>query len=261
MVKGWQWQKLFGTSSDQIAMWAQMFPDAFNTGVLTKFTPALDIDILHPDAAEAIEELVTERFEEQGYILTRIGKAPKRAVVFRTAAEDVFRKKSIALLAPDGSEGQQLEFLADGEQLAVAGIHPETRRPYSWHGGEPWNIPAAELPYVSADSAQTLIDDAAKLLVEQFGYHIRRATTRQEQGRPATHWRNLVHEGVGEGGRNNALASLAGMLLRRNVDALATLELMFCWNAVRCRPPLDEAEVAGVVNSIALRELNRRRPV
>jgi hypothetical protein len=32
----------------------------------------------------AVEELARERFEERGYVLVRIGKAPKRAVLLRT---------------------------------------------------------------------------------------------------------------------------------------------------------------------------------
>jgi putative DNA primase/helicase len=56
-------------------------------------------------------------------------------------------------------------------------------------------------------------------------------------------WRKLVAEGVGEGRRN---------------DAFVALDLVRCWNAKRCRPPLDEAEVIRTVNSIAARELRRR---
>jgi hypothetical protein len=34
--------------------------------------------------------------------------------------------------------------------------------------------------------------------------------------------------------------------------------MLTAWNATRCRPPLDEAEVASIVDSIAARELKRR---
>jgi len=53
VLKGWQ--KKFDTNADEIAMWAKAWPGADNTGVLTKITPAFDIDILHAEAAEAIE--------------------------------------------------------------------------------------------------------------------------------------------------------------------------------------------------------------
>jgi hypothetical protein len=47
-------------------------------------------------------------------------------------------------------------------------------------------------------------------------------------------------------------------LLRRHVDPLVALEFLTAWNAARCHPPLDTAEVARIVDSIAGRELKRR---
>jgi len=69
-------------------------------------------------------------------------------------------------------------------------------------------------------------------------------------GRPTSHWRRLVREGVSEGERNNMVASLAGHLLRHGVDAAVVMELLLCWNRVRCKPPLVDEEVAAVVESI-----------
>ena len=69
-------------------------------------------------------------------------------------------------------------------------------------------------------------------------------------GHSIDHWRNLVAEGVPEGTRNNTIPSLAGHLLWHGVDPQVTLDLLLCWNRVRCRPPLDHTEVAGVVASI-----------
>jgi hypothetical protein len=45
--------------------------------------------------------------------------------------------------APDGSE-QQIEILAHGQQVVLFGVHPDTQRPYSWHGGEPGEIKREE---------------------------------------------------------------------------------------------------------------------
>jgi hypothetical protein len=39
-------------------------------------------------------------------------------------------------------------------------------------------------------------------------------------------------------------------LLRHGVDSPVVLELLLCWNRVRCRPPLADEEVASVVESI-----------
>jgi hypothetical protein len=78
-----------------------------------------------------------------------------------------------------------------------------------------------------------------------------RAWGLQPEVRPPANWRRLIREGIGEGQRNNTVASLTGHLLRRGVDLDAVLELMLAWNRTHCRPPLPDDEVAQVVHSIA----------
>jgi hypothetical protein len=70
-------------------------------------------------------------------------------------------------------------------------------------------------------------------------------------GHSRGHWRRLVREGIGEGARNNTIASLSGHLLQRGVDADGVCELMLAWNRSHCRPPLADAQVVRVVESIA----------
>ena len=77
------WSNLDASEAD-IRAWEKSFPYAASTGVLTRFVPTLDIDITSEPAAEAVEALARERFEEHGYLPVRIGRAPKRAVLFRT---------------------------------------------------------------------------------------------------------------------------------------------------------------------------------
>ena len=71
--------------------------------------------------------------------------------------------------------------------------------------------------------------------------------------------RSLVRQGAAEGARNASVASLAGYLFRNNIDPQVALDLLHPWNSVRNNPPLSEEEVARTVNSIASRELARRR--
>lgn len=69
-------------------------------------------------------------------------------------------------------------------------------------------------------------------------------------GHTLGHWRELLREGVPEGDRNDTIASITGHLLWHGVDPDVALELMLCWNRVRCRPPLSDPEVARTVQSI-----------
>jgi hypothetical protein len=120
-----------------------------------------------------------------------------------------------------------------GYVLAPPSVHPSGRR-YCWSPD-------------CADSFAAAPDWLLETLV-----------TRPPTTVPVVSWREIVRNEVTEGRRNDTLARLAGHLLRRWVDPLVTLEFLLTWNAVRCRPPLDESEVFMIVNSIAGCELKRR---
>jgi len=77
-------------------------------------------------------------------------------------------------------------------------------------------------------------------------------------GHPVAWWRQRVHQPVAEGARNATLASLTGHLLWHGIDPEVALELLVCWNRVRCAPPLPEEEVARTVESIARTDARRR---
>jgi hypothetical protein len=78
------------------------------------------------------------------------------------------------------------------------------------------------------------------------------------EGRPPDAWADLVRDGADHGTRNDAVARLAGHLLRRRPAPRVVLELLRAWNATRCRPPLDEEELVRTVDSIARCEAARR---
>jgi AAA domain/Bifunctional DNA primase/polymerase, N-terminal/IclR helix-turn-helix domain len=161
------WQQLDGVTCKQIEMWSRTWPDATNTGALTRLMPTLDLDILNEAAARAVEDYVREHYEERGHILTRIGRLPKRAIPFRT--EEPFSKIVANVVAPNGS-AEKLEFLGAGQQVVVAGIHPETKQPYRWFGGEPGQIAREDLPYIRGQEAHELVETAVEILVRDFGY-------------------------------------------------------------------------------------------
>jgi hypothetical protein len=111
--------------------------------------------------------------------------------------------------------------------VAPPSIHPSGRR-YAW---------------VNAPGAVDLSPLPPALL--------ERVAPRGRRGHTVRFWRDLLAEGVAEGSRNDSIAALAGHLLWRGVDAHVVTELVLCWNRVRCRPPLADAEVVRTVASIA----------
>src|SRR5262249_46321702 len=141
-LKGWQTKHQ--TNDDEIALWSRIYPRDVSTGILCRTTPAFDIDIHNQAAAKAVEDLARERFEEGGIIAVRIGQPPKRAVLFRV--NDPFAKYAVTLVPPDGGAEEKIEFLADGQQVVVDGIHPKTGEPYAWFGGEIGKFSRDDLP-------------------------------------------------------------------------------------------------------------------
>jgi hypothetical protein len=160
------WQKKKNPTPDEVAAWEGAHPTWRNTGVVTQITPFIDIDILKAEAADSVEALARERFGSCGKILVRIGQAPKRAIPLKAAAP--FKKMSVVF-----DNGEKIEFLGDGQMVVVHGIHPDTGQPYAWRGEVLWEVARNELPEITEDEARQFLDDAAKMLVEQFGYAVK----------------------------------------------------------------------------------------
>lgn len=208
------WQTFIETNDDQIQFWDVTYPRARSTGILCKFTPALDVDILDQSAAEAVETLARERFEERGHVLVRIGQAPKRAILFRT--NDPFDKITVNLIAGNGMQ-EKIELLCNGQQVVAFGIHPGTRQPYTWFGGEPGEIKHDDLPYLSVEEARQLVQDAAELLCREHGY--RRAKQRPkksngaDQTEDAADWSYLTSNVLAGREWHDSLRDLAAKLV------------------------------------------------
>ena len=93
-----------------IDRWADQYPSATNTGIITAYTPAIDIDVLDFAVADELQCIVEQMI---GTSTVRTGLAPKRALLFRT--DRPFKKLDATYTSPDGrthkveiSPGQQI---------------------------------------------------------------------------------------------------------------------------------------------------------
>jgi hypothetical protein len=174
------WTNLVVTA-EMIQVWPQhkKWGSYTNTGILTRDTPALDIDIKDETLADDLEAFTRGYFNGAGRLLRRIGEWPKRALLFRTDVP--FPKMSAKFIAPgrkfiDPKTGKdhvhKLEILCDGEQLIADGIHPDTLKPYTWNDHTPWEVPAAELMLLTEDQARRWLKAATELLVARGWQHV-----------------------------------------------------------------------------------------
>ena len=128
-----------------------------------------------------------------------------------------------------------------GYVLAPPSIHP-SGKPYAWSVDSASSFAAAP-DWIITGAIAASFSPRGKLPCETS---------------PSTVWAELVAAGVAEGARNVTFASLAGYLLRHRIDVDAVLEILRLWNETRCRPPLPDADVLKIVDSIAGREYRRR---
>lgn len=66
-------------------------------------------------------------------------------------------------------------------------------------------------------------------------------------GHSRDHWCNLVKQPVAEGERKKTIVSMADHLLWHGVDPDIVMEMLLCWNKIRCNPPLAEEDVVKTV--------------
>jgi hypothetical protein len=165
------WTNMRDAGEEHFRGWEIQHPRATNTGILTENTPLFDIDVRHPEAAQACEDAVRDWVGDDNTVLLRFGSPPKRAMPFQTS--EPFGKISRKFRHPNDKPGNKphgLEFLCAGQQGVVLGIHPDTGKEYSWYGGSPLTVPRSELPPIDAENARKLLDHCADILMQEFGF-------------------------------------------------------------------------------------------
>jgi hypothetical protein len=208
-------------SAEEIDRWFRHWPDA-NVGIVTGRISGIvvvDVDLRHggPDSVTAAEAL-------HGPLPPTVEAATGgggRHLYFAHPGSTLANRVAIRPGIDVRGDG--------GCVVAPPSVHPSGRR-YAWvEGRGPDQLALAPIPV----------------------HFFAQAAAMHRVGHSPLHWRRLIREGIGEGQRNNTVASLTGHLLRRGLDLDVVLELMLAWNRTHCRPPLPDAEVVDVVQSIA----------
>ena len=154
LLTGWQ-------KRPAAALQFEKFKDA-NIGVVLGGTHnliAIDIDVLHADVADLIRREAVNVF---GTAPERIGSAPKTLLVYR-CTESVHKiKTSIFEINGDSS----VECLAEGQQFVASGIHPDTKKNYSWPHKSLLDLAPSDLSAVTPEQIGSFIETCNEILAQ-----------------------------------------------------------------------------------------------
>ena len=217
----WQHYQNDHASIAEVHEWFRRWPDG-NIAIVTGAISGLVV--LDIDAGHGGQQSLHQLEQQHGPLpatLEVISGGGGRHIYFKHPGGVVRNRVAIAT---------GIDVRADGGCIvAPPSVHPGGRQ-YEWLQN---HAPGEQSLAVLPSWVQSLISSAA-----------------EHAGHTPDYWQQLLRQGVGEGERNNTIASISGHLFWHGVAAEVVMELMLCWNRVRCRPPLDDQEVTRTVNSI-----------
>jgi Bifunctional DNA primase/polymerase, N-terminal len=151
----------------QVSAWSRSWPTA-GIGLRTGHLVAIDIDFDDPELAHQIS---AEAEQLLGPTMVRVGRWPRRLLIYRTDVP--FPKRKVG----------PVEVLGLGQQFVAYAAHPDTGRPYEWVTGEsPADVPLQDLPPVDAGRIDLLLAAVVALTVANEDTH--RAGSRSGQASP-----------------------------------------------------------------------------
>lgn len=184
---GYDWRKHKVTAGDA----RQWSIAGANIGLRSASYPGLDIDTLDERLSDQLQNIATDQL---GVTQVRIGRAPKRLMIYRTATP--FARMRM-FIEKDGVT-HLVELLGDGQQYLVHGTHPVTRRPYVWIGlASLADVDPRTLPEIDPEKAARFFDRASEVLASQ-GYTVRREGDGRRHERQAGDQTSLVAPSVEE---------------------------------------------------------------
>lgn len=172
-IKDFAWQKDYAKSQADLKDMLDRGWGRHGIGIVTKDTPAIDIDVLDAAVVAHMVEWVSTHI---GVAPQRIGKAPKTLLLF--ACDEPFSKiysNSYRVEAhPEWTPEKhwmRIEVLGDGQQFVAFHTHPDTNKPYLWVDPveTPETTSVLDLITLSAEQAQAVCREFERY-VESLGW-------------------------------------------------------------------------------------------
>ncbi|MCH8112706.1 MAG: bifunctional DNA primase/polymerase [Proteobacteria bacterium] len=216
----------------QISAWWQQWPEA-NIGCATGQASGFwSLDIDGDEGEASLRSLEAQH-----------GELPRTVEIITGRGRQAFFKYETPIRNSAGRLGTGLDVRGDGGYTILPpSIHPTGKR-YEWSvDGYPGEVSLASSP----EWLIAAIDTPGK--------------DRTANG-SSVDWPRLIAGEVPEGQRNDSVARIAGLLLRK-LDTpdgpFVALNLVRAWNLAHCKPPLPDDEIARTIESIAAIEIRRR---
>ncbi len=213
-IEKWEHLQDQRVTHDKITLWWDRYPHA-NVGIITGLVSG--IFVLDLDKTEAMD-------------FSKDKGLPRTPMSITSKGIHVFLDYPSNLLGNRVDKDFGMDIRGEGGYVvAPPSVHPSGVK-YEWTKWHPWNTRIAGSP-----------EWLLKWCDEQSRSH------EKQQG-----WQNEILEGVVDGGRNNAAASLAGRFFNKDLSVPEITEILLMWNE-RNDPPLPEEEIIRTVSSMGAR--------
>ena len=140
------------TTEHELGAWST-WSDA-GVGIVCGPVVAVDIDIAEAELALELERLARARLGDTPAL--RIGRAPKRLLVYRASAPFA------------GIRRAPIEALGLGQQFVAHAIHPDTGRPYEWPEENLGDLDIGDLPAVGEAAVRAFLDEALAMVPDHL---------------------------------------------------------------------------------------------
>ena len=136
------------TTENEVDIWGD-WPES-GIGIAAGRVIGIDIDVLDAGVSAQIEGLAKRRLGDTPAV--RIGRAPKRLLVYRAAQPFA------------GFKYPPIEVLGQGQQFIAYGIHPDTGQAYDWPVESLVDLNVSDLPAVTEAQAREFAQEAYLLI-------------------------------------------------------------------------------------------------